>query len=123
MNRHESFGPRACLTLPFVTGRKRGGQMDGRRTRKTGGVFAGILRCDFFGTEKNVDARSSFAAVEWSCRTDSYGYSRLNSSMTCTVISRPASLYNVGPSFLFYKHTLNPRRFHIFLVFSPCFSR
>src|SRR5437588_708729 len=65
MNRHESFGPRACLTLPCVTRRKRGGQMmGGRRTRKTGGVFAGI-RCEFFGTEKNVEARPSFAAVEW----------------------------------------------------------
>jgi hypothetical protein len=37
--------------------------MRGRRTQKTGGVFAGI-RCGFFGTEKNVDARPSFAAVE-----------------------------------------------------------
>jgi hypothetical protein len=32
----------ACPTLPFVTRRKRCGQMRGRRSGKTGGVFAGI---------------------------------------------------------------------------------
>jgi uncharacterized protein YndB with AHSA1/START domain len=32
----------ACLTLPFVTRRSRRWQMQGRRRRKPGGVFAGI---------------------------------------------------------------------------------
>jgi len=80
-------------------------------------------RCGFFGTEKNVDARPSFAAVEWSCRTDSYGYSRLNSSMTCPVISSPSSLYRVGPPFPLSMTTCNPRRFDTFPTMSPTFSR
>jgi uncharacterized protein YndB with AHSA1/START domain len=32
----------ACLTLPFVTRRSRRWQLQGRRRRKPGGVFAGI---------------------------------------------------------------------------------
>jgi hypothetical protein len=43
--RQEGHGPAAlgaCPTLPFVTRRRRCGQMRGRRPGKTGGVFAGI---------------------------------------------------------------------------------
>jgi len=89
---------------------------------KTGGIFAGI-RCGFFGTEKSIDARPSVAAAEWSCLTDSYGYSRLNSSMTCPVISSPSSLYRVGPPFPLSMTTCNPRRFDTFPTMSPTFSR
>ncbi len=48
--------------------------MRGRRTRKTGGVFAGIgthcsAECNgclgFFGAENKADAPASFAIAEW----------------------------------------------------------
>jgi len=52
----------ACPTLPFVTRRRRCGQMRGRRPGKTGGVFAGI-RWGFFRAEHDADGRRLFAAV------------------------------------------------------------
>jgi len=52
----------ACSTLPFVTRRRRCGQMRGRRPGKTGGVFAGI-RWGFFRAEHDADGRGSLAAV------------------------------------------------------------
>jgi len=48
--------------LPFVTRRRRCGQMQGRRPGKTGSVFAGI-RWGFFRAENDADGRESFAAV------------------------------------------------------------
>jgi len=59
----EIVGLGACPTLPFVTRRRRCGQMRGRRPGKTGGVFAGI-HCGFFRAEHDADGRGSFAAVE-----------------------------------------------------------
>ena len=49
--------------MPFVTRRRRCGQVRGRKPRKTGGVFAGI-RGGFFRAENDTAGCGSFAAVE-----------------------------------------------------------
>ena len=53
----------ALPTSPFVTRRRRCGQMRGRGPGKNGGVFAGIHR-GFFRAENDADGRGSFPAVE-----------------------------------------------------------
>jgi len=53
---------RSLSDIAFVTRRRRCGQMQGRRSGKTGGVFAGI-HWGFFRAEHDADGCGSFAAV------------------------------------------------------------
>ena len=59
--------------------------MQGRRSGKTGGVFAGIHR-GFFLTENDADGRGSFAAVERSMS---------NRLLARTILSASAAIVDV----------------------------